>query len=249
MHEGSTHKGLMHQGPMAREVSPAEAIAVQKRLAPRVVAEDSRGKIRRIAGVDVHFDRCRGAAQAAVAVLVYPSLERVEVVTASRAVSFPYIAGLFAFRELPPVLEALAGLGEPPDLLLCDGHGVAHPRRFGLACHLGLLTDTPAIGVAKSLLVGHHAPLPPERGASRRLVDGEETVGMALRTRSNVKPVYVSVGHRICLASALEYVLRCSPRFRLPEPIRQAHHFARRPRARTGEMASEVRSGRALARR
>lgn len=121
---------------------------------------------------------------------------------------------------------ALAGLRRRPDLILCDGHGLAHPRRFGLACHLGVLLDVPTIGVAKSRLVGTHGPLPEARGAWVPLRDGAETIGAVLRTRAGVRPVYVSIGHRLGLETAIEYVLRCAPRYRLPEPIRRADALA-----------------------
>jgi deoxyribonuclease V len=136
------------------------------------------------------------------------------------------VPGLLSFRETPAVLQALEQLKTLPDLLLCDGQGLAHPRRFGLACHLGVLTGIPSIGVAKSLLVGRHAPIELRRGAWQPLIDHGEQVGAALCTRPGTKPVYVSVGHRISLQSAVEYTLRCATRYRLPETTRQAHHLA-----------------------
>ena len=139
---------------------------------------------------------------------------------------FPYVPGLLSFREAPAALAALGQLKTSPDILLCDGHGLAHPRRFGLACHLGLLSGLPSIGVAKSLLTGEHAPPAQERGAWTPLLDGGEVIGAALRTRPGAKPVYVSIGHRISLESALQVVLRCTGRYRLPETTRQAHRLA-----------------------
>ncbi|MCI0577396.1 MAG: deoxyribonuclease V, partial [Chloroflexi bacterium] len=145
---------------------------------------------------------------------------------ARRPTTFPYIPGLLSFRETPAVLEALAQLTIRPDLLLCDGQGLAHPRRLGIACHLGLLSDIPSIGVAKSLLVGRHEPLADERGRWQPLRDRGEVVGAVLRTRAGVAPIYVSIGHRISLETALKYVMRCTPKYRLPETTRQAHRLA-----------------------
>ena len=139
---------------------------------------------------------------------------------------FPYVPGYLSFRELPAVLEALDRLATPPDLILCDGQGLAHPRRFGLACHLGVLTDIPCIGVAKSRLIGSHDAVPPDKGRWVPLVDRGETIGAVLRTRTRVSPVYVSIGHRVNLATAIEYTLRCTTPYRLPETTRHAHRLA-----------------------
>jgi len=205
------------------DVPIAEARALQQRLAARVVTRDELGPLRRIAGADVSYDRGSPVLYAAVVVLDAASgalLERAGVV---RTVRFPYVPGYLSFRELPPLLEAFAKLSAPPDLVLCDGHGLAHPRRFGLACHLGVWLDLPSIGCAKSRLVGTHREPGPRRGASVRLRDGGETLGCVLRTRDGVKPVYVSVGHRVSLASARRIVLGLAARHRLPEPVRAAH--------------------------
>jgi deoxyribonuclease V len=136
------------------------------------------------------------------------------------------VPGYLSFRELPAVLQALEGLTTMPDLLLCDGQGLAHPRRFGLACHLGVLTDLPSIGVAKSRLIGVHEDPPPEKGQWVALTDKGEIIGAVLRTRSKVSPLYVSLGHRISLPTAIDYVLRCTTRYRLPETTRWAHRLA-----------------------
>lgn len=208
------------------DVSPSQAIAIQERLREEVERQDRLGDVRRVAGVDVGYDRSLGEAHAAVAVLDFPGLSLAEQASSRRPVSFPYIPGLLSFREAPAALEAFAKLSTPPDMLLCDGHGLAHPRRFGLACHLGVLTGLPTIGVAKKRLVGEHAPVPDARGAWEPLVDGDEVIGAALRTREGVKPIYVSIGHRIRLETAVAYVLRCTPRYRLPETTRQAHRMA-----------------------
>jgi deoxyribonuclease V len=139
------------------------------------------------------------------------------------------VPGLLSFRETPAVLEALGRLSERPDLLLCDGQGYAHPRRFGLACHLGVLTGLPSIGVAKSRLIGTHGALPKEKGAWVPLLDGDEAVGAVLRTRDGVAPLYVSIGHRVSLPTAIRWVLACTTRYRLPETTRQAHRLASGP--------------------
>jgi len=205
------------------------AIAVQQGLRDRVVRRDAFGTVRFVAGLDVGFEQNDTVVRAAVAVLSYPDLRTADQAVARRPADFPYIPGLLSFREVPALLDALARLGREPDLLLCDGQGLAHPRRFGLACHLGVLTGIPSIGVAKSLLIGEHEPLPARRGAWRPLKHRNEVIGAALRTRDNVAPVYVSIGHRVCLETAMHFVLACAPRYRLPEPARAAHRLASGP--------------------
>jgi len=209
--------------------TPAEAIAIQQRLRGRVIARDRLGPVRFVAGLDVGFEQDERVARAAVAVLSFPDLRMADQAVARRPVTFPYIPGLLSFREVPVLLDAIDRLGQRPDLLLCDGQGLAHPRRFGLACHLGVLTGIPSIGVAKSLLIGRHAPLPARRGAWRPLLDRGEVIGAALRTRDGVAPVYVSIGHRTGLETAMEFVLACAPRYRLPETTRAAHRLASGP--------------------
>jgi deoxyribonuclease V len=208
------------------DLSPREAMALQESLRGEVVTVDALGPVHRVAGVDVGFEAGGGVTRAAVAVLSWPGLEPIEHALVRRPTRFPYVPGLLSFREIPAVLEALESLGALPDLLLCDGQGYAHPRRFGLACHLGLLADMPAIGVAKTRLVGSHGDVPEARGAGAPLMDGEEVIGMVLRTRAGVKPVYVSVGHRVSLETAVGWVMACTPRYRLPETTRQAHRLA-----------------------
>ncbi len=209
------------------DLTPAEAIGIQEQLRHLVITEDRLPPIRRVGGVDVHFDREGKRALASVAVLSFPELRPEEHALASLSVSFPYLPGLLSFRELPPVLAALARLSTPPDLLLCDGQGLAHPRRFGMACHLGVITGMPTIGVAKTRLLGNHPELAEERGAWAPLMDQNEVVGVALRTKARVKPLFVSVGHRVSLPSAIRFVLDCTPRYRLPETTRIADHLAR----------------------
>nr|MCU0809385.1 deoxyribonuclease V [Candidatus Contendobacter sp.] len=180
----------------------------------------------RVAGVDVGFEAGGTVTRAAVAVLRYPELDVLETAIARRPTTFPYVPGLLSFRELPAVLEALEQLREPPDLLLCDGQGIAHPRRLGIASHLGLLVDIPAIGVAKSRLCGMHEEPPNQRGAWTPLWAEGEIIGAVLRTRPGVKPLYISPGHRINLATAIQYVMACCTRYRLPETTRHAHRLA-----------------------
>ena len=207
-------------------LSSTEAIALQRELRTQLILDDRLGLVQRIAGVDVGFEAGGTVTRAAVAVLGYPGLELLETAIARRPTTFPYIPGLLSFRELPAVLEALEQLSELPDLLLCDGQGIAHPRRFGIASHLGLLTDIPSIGVAKTRLCGTHEEPPNQRGAWMPLRMEDEVIGAVLRTRPGVKPLYISPGHRISLATAIQYVVACCTRYRLPETTRHAHRLA-----------------------
>ena len=207
-------------------VTPKEGIALQKELAHHVVDADQFGQLTTVAGVDVGFEASGTITRAAVAVLNYPSLERIEFKMVRQPTKMPYIPGLLSFREIPAVLEALDNLTIKPDMLLCDGQGLAHPRRFGLACHLGVLTNIPAIGVAKTRFVGKHAPVGEERGSYEPLIDKGEVIGAVLRTRSRVKPLYISIGHRVTLPTAIDIVMACAPKYRLPETTRQAHKLA-----------------------
>ena len=217
----------------------AAAEALQRELSPQVIAEDQLDAVRHVAGVDVGFEADGTITRAAVAVLRFPELELVEHAIARRPTTFPYIPGFLSFRELPAVLDALAQLRITPDLLLCDGQGLAHPRRFGIACHLGVLTDVPAIGVAKTLFVGTHEPVADERGSWQPLVHRRETVGAALRSRPGTRLIYVSLGHRISLATAVDYVMRCTTRYRLPETTRWAHNLASNKRYRDADAPLE----------
>jgi deoxyribonuclease V len=209
------------------DLSPKEAIQVQKKLRSQVIIarlEDT--DLRLVAGVDVGLPRGGQVARAAIAVLNYTSMELVDQAIAEGPVHFPYIPGLLSFREMPVILTALEQLHEIPDVFIVDGHGYAHPRRFGLACHLGVWLDIPAIGCGKSILVGKQAPLENLRGSVALLQDGGETIGAAVRTRESVKPVYISFGHRIDLESAIRITLNCGRGVRLPEPTRWAHRLA-----------------------
>jgi len=208
------------------EVNPQQAVAIQELLRSQVIRQDLFTAIRAVAGVDVGFISGNQVARAAVAVLAFPGLDLQEISQAERTAGFPYVPGLLSFREIPVVLQALSQLKTLPDLLICDGHGLAHPRRFGLASHLGLICDLPSIGAAKSLLVGEHAAVGPQRGDWQPLIDHEEVIGAALRTRQGARPVYISIGHRLSLESAIDFVLRCTTVFRLPETTRHAHRLA-----------------------
>ena len=203
---------------------------MQQELRAHLILTDHLEPVRRVAGVDVGFEAAGTVTRAAVAVLRYPELDVLETAIARRPTTFPYIPGLLSFRELTAVLAALEQLREPPDLLLCDGQGIAHPRRFGIASHLGLLVDIPAIGVAKTRLCGTHEEPPNQRGAWTPLWGQGEIIGAVLRSRIGVRPLYVSPGHRVGLETAIAYVMGCCTRYRLPETTRHAHRLASGPR-------------------
>ncbi len=207
-------------------LSPKDAIALQGELRKRLILRNDFGEVRRVAGVDCGFEEGGSVTRAAVAVLDLPTLKPVEHSLARLPTSFPYGPGLLSFREIPAVLAALEKLQCLPDLLLVDGQGYAHPRRFGIACHLGVLTGLPALGVAKTRLIGTHEEPPAFRGGWVPLMHGDERIGAVLRTREGVKPLFISAGYRIGLESAVEWVMRCTTRFRLPETTRCAHRLA-----------------------
>lgn len=207
-------------------LTPREAVTLQREMAPRVVTQDRLGEVRCVAGVDVGYEERGTVTRAAVALLDFPALSVREQAVVRVPTRFPYVPGLLSFREIPAVLEAFALLRGVPDLVLCDGQGYAHPRRFGLACHMGVLLDVPTIGAAKSRLIGEHAETPPERGAWTPLTDADEVIGAVLRTRVRTRPLYVSIGHRVSLETAVHWTLACTPRYRLPETTRAAHRLA-----------------------
>ena len=221
----------------AWDLSPKEAIALQKELAGAVIRSDRFGPggpraIKRVAGVDAAFADGGRVIRAAAAVLDYPALVRSDEALVEQPTAFPYVPGLLSFREVPALLEVLGRLSSVPDLILCDGHGYAHPRRFGLACHLGLWLDTPTIGVAKSRLTGRHDEPGPVKGDVAWLLAGggmrpRERIGAVLRTRDRVNPVYVSAGHRVSLKTAVALTLACATRYRLPEPTRLADKLSK----------------------
>lgn len=206
------------------DVTPAEAVQIQERLRRLVVAVDGIDQVRAVAGLDVGLRG--GVARAAAVVLSYPELEPIAEAVVERPLEFPYVPGLLTFREGPAALAALERLAAPWDVLLCDGQGLAHPRRLGLASHLGVLLDRPTVGCAKSRLIGRHGEVGEARGSRADLIADHEVIGAVLRTRASTKPLYVSVGHRLDLESAVQLVLNCAPRYRLPEPTRRAHRLA-----------------------
>ena len=208
------------------DVTAKEAIAIQQQFREQVIRKDQLKKIKYVAGVDVGFEDNGNITRAAIAVLEFPSLTLKETSIARLPTSFPYVPGLLSFRELPAVLEALKQLKQIPDLFLCDGQGIAHPRRLGIASHLGLLTDVPSIGVGKSRLTGTYQPVKDERGSWQSLMDKDEVIGAVLRTRKGIKPIYISIGHKICLQTAIDCVMNCTTRFKLPETTRMAHKYA-----------------------
>ncbi len=204
-----------------------EAIAIQEQLRSEVITENQlREPIQYVAGVDMGFAADGTISRAAVAVLSFPDLQVLETSVAYRPTSFPYIPGFLSFREIPAVLDALEKVQTIPDIILCDGQGIAHPRRFGIASHLGVILDKTTIGVAKSLFIGKHQELAETRGSWQPLIHQGETIGAVLRTRVGVKPIYVSSGHRISLSTAIDYVLSCTPKYRLPETTRIADKIA-----------------------
>lgn len=205
------------------DVPPAEATRIQQVLRRRLNVKDYRGANDTVAGVDVSYDKRSTTVYAAVIVIHLKDRQILETATAVSQATFPYIPGLLSFREAPAVLKAFKQIHHRPDCLLCDGQGIAHPRRFGLACHLGLLLNLPSIGCAKSLLVGKYREPAQHRGSSQILYDKGEQVGIILRTRDGVEPVYVSPGYRMSFDRARKVVLRASGGYRLPEPTRQAH--------------------------
>lgn len=210
----------------AWNLSPARARELQETLSKKVISKDRLGTVRFVAGLDASFDKKNGFTYGAAVVLRFPELTLHESASCRRKTSFPYIPGLLSFREGPALLGALKKLKQTPDLLLCDGQGIAHPRRLGIAAHLGVLTGIPSIGAAKSRLIGEHRSPGIKKGAWAPLVHKGERIGAVLRTRDRVNPLFVSIGHKVALTTAIDWVLRCTPRFRLPETTRWAHRLA-----------------------
>ena len=206
------------------DVTPEKARRLQNGLRTQVVKTDRFGKINTVAGVDIGFKK--DIARASVVVLSFPGLQVIDSVVTESPVRFPYVPGLLSFREIPPLLTAFTQLQTEPDLVIVDGQGIAHPRRFGLASHLGLILDRPTIGCAKSRLWGRYEEPETEHGSYTYLMDKDEVIGVVVRTRRNVKVVYVSIGHRISLDSARTLTLACCRGYRLPETTRYAHNAA-----------------------
>ncbi len=208
------------------DLTPHEAAELQKEQASKVVEQNGFPTLRHVAGVDVGFENDNTISRAAAVVLSFPQLEPVDAAIARRPVTFPYIPGLLAFREMPAVLEALGMLKIDPDVIVADGHGRAHPRRYGIACQVGVVLDCTSIGCAKSILVGR-ADIPENRvGAWTPLVDKGQVIGAAVRTKLNVKPIYVSIGNKIDLETAIKIVLDSTTKYRVPETTRFAHRAA-----------------------
>ncbi len=206
------------------DLSPADAREVQRHLAPMVSRTNHVSEHPRyVAGVDISSVDHHGEAMGAVVVLTYPQLEVAEVQTAVARPLMPYVPGLLSFRESPVLIMAMDKLSLTPDIIMVDGHGLAHPRRFGIACHLGLVFDVPAIGCGKSILRGRHGPLGIEAGSTAELVDKEEVVGAALRTQAGKTPIYPTIGHKVDLPAAIRWVMACTTKYRMPEPTRLAH--------------------------
>jgi len=213
------------------DLSCARARELQEVLARKVRIVSLEKPPKTVAGIDCAFSRDKKRIGAIVVVLEYPSLQILETVSATAPVDFPYIPGLLSFREAPVCLTAAGRLRIAPDCFLMDGQGIAHPRRLGLASHLGLWLDRPTIGCAKSRLIGTFEPPAAEKGSHAPLMDGPDAIGAVLRTRTNVKPLFVSVGHKCTLDDAMEITLTCTPKYRLPEPTRLAHQQITRLRA------------------
>ena len=210
------------------QLTEVEATDLQLKLAKQVIKTNQLDTINTIAGVDVAYDKHSDKLVAAVVVLDANTLEVIETASAKDIEQFPYIPGLFSFRELPPLIKAFEQLKHKVDLIVCDGQGYAHPRRFGLACHLGVLFDTPTIGCGKTKLLGEpQDPLAAKRGNAVDLVDNDEVIGRELRTQDNIKPVFISIGHKIDLDTACEWLLKLSPKYRLPETTRQADQLVK----------------------
>jgi len=207
------------------DVTPREAIDIQNSLREMIISSPPEKPFLTVAGADVSWRRKGDWLFAGVALFRLSDLSLIEERVARKRTDFPYIPGLLSFREVPVLLDAFRKLSLKPDLLICDGQGLAHPRRMGLACHLGLLLDIPTIGCAKSRLIGEYRPPARRRGSFSPLKEGAETLGVVLRTRRSVKPLFVSPGHRMDIETPVEILLRTTPRYRLPEPIRHAHHL------------------------
>lgn len=227
--QGATRESIMHELDLENlatyDVTPAAAAEMQEQLAKFVSLEDQFGPITRIAGVDVNITRGWDTGTCGIVVLSYPNMKAVETSEFTGQVKFPYIPGLLAFREMPLLLEAFRQLKHRPDIVFLDGQGYAHPRRFGLACHVGLALDIPTVGIAKSRLIGHFEELAREGGSTSPLMDEGERIGDVLRTKDGVKPIFISPGHKVSFESATDLALRCVRRYRVPEPTRLAHNL------------------------
>ena len=210
------------------DLNPVQAAALQVKLAPQVIRRSRKclEDMATVAGIDTAYRN--QTAYAAIVVLNLTDLRVLEKATAAKPISFPYVPGLLSFREGPVVLEALDKLKSPPDLLMIDGQGIAHPRRFGIASHIGLLTDIPSVVCAKTRLLGDYEALQRDRGSTADLKENAETIGAVVRTRTGVKPVFVSIGHLMDLSDCIRIILKCCRGYRLPEPIRRADQLSKK---------------------
>ncbi|MBI4463406.1 MAG: endonuclease V [Acidobacteria bacterium] len=223
-------------------LTPAEARRwQQEQLSPLVIRQDRFGKLRTVAGADIALSEKTG--YAAFILYSFPQLEEIERVWSAGELKFPYVPGLLAFREVPLLLEAFAKLRRCPDLILADAHGWAHPRRAGMACHLGIVLDIPTIGCAKSVLIGDYEMPAKARGSTSPLLNRNEKIGMAVRTRTGVRPVFVSCGHRVSLRTAVRLVLSCSDGYRIPKPLRQADQWVKQLRRDAGKVSASSAAG------
>ena len=214
------------------DLSYKEAIEAQRRLAGQVRFTKIKEEPKIVAGLDCAFSKDETKIFAAVVVIKLPGFVVIETATAARKLTFPYIPGLLSFREAPVCIDAIERMKHKPDVFIVDGQGFAHPRRFGIASHIGLLVDRPTVGCAKSRLIGSFEMPGQRKGDYSRLIDGDEVIGAVARTRANVKPVFVSVGHKCTLDDAIKVVLECVTKYRLPEPSRLAHQLVSREKLR-----------------
>ena len=206
-------------------ITPKEGIEVQKRLVEQLVFDNDKFPIEKICGTDVSYERSKNMLFSAVIVLKYPGMKIIEEQTAIMESTFPYVPGLLSFREVPVLLKAFDKVKYVPDIVICDGHGIAHPRGIGLASHLGLILDLPTIGCAKKRLFGEYSEIGNTKGDYSYMSDGNKNIGIVLRTRANVKPVFVSQGYKIGINFSREIILNCCKKYRITEPIRKAHNM------------------------
>lgn len=225
------HRQIILERGRTEPVTPETVIAIQNQLRTRVRIEEQINVPVTVAGIDAGYNYTLNQIQAVVVRMDWQTLEVLESVAVWDSVSFPYVPGLLSFREIPAIRAALGSLAERPDLLMVDGHGIAHPRRLGIAAHLGVLEDLPAVGVAKSRLTGRYEEPGPDSGDLQPLFSGtrrhQEQIGVVLRSKKSCKPLFISPGHRITLAQALQFTLHCLKGYRLPEPTRVADRLSK----------------------
>ncbi len=235
---------MKYKEPHRWDVGYRDAASIQDELRDKLVIKELRARPRVVAGADVAYSRRANSVFAAVIVMDFNSMSVIEEVSATAEATFPYIPGLLSFREAPVLLKAFSGINNIPDVILFDGQGIAHPRGVGLASHMGLILDRPAIGCAKKLLLGEHKPVGDKVGSSSYIIHNGRRIGAALRTRKGVKPVFVSPGHKTNIASSIRIVLDCCRGYRLPEPTRKAHNVVTLVRTRAeGDVKHTVSGG------